>query len=188
MKIGIDIDGVILDSETAFKVSAELYSLDVLGEDKMLDNSTSRFEERYSWTKEQREVWHQKYLPIEAEKVNFMPGAIEVIKRLKNMGHELVIITARGGLCPRMKDIALEQFKKVGLKFDDYHFVVCDKAKLCTEINIELMIDDDYNNCINIANEGIMALYFRDVKMKKINRENVIEVNNWGEIYKYLKK
>ena len=84
MKIGIDIDGVILDSETAFKVSAELYSLDVLGEDKMLDNSTSRFEERYSWTKEQREVWHQKYLPIEAEKVNFMPGAIEVIKRLKN--------------------------------------------------------------------------------------------------------
>ena len=186
MKIGLDIDGVIIDSERGFKVSAELFSLEHFGEDRLVDNSVAHVEERYNWPDEYKKKWHYECLTKVAEESNFMPGAIEVIKRLKDMGHELVIITARGGFVPRMKDIALEQFEKAGLKFDDYHFVVHEKGKLCKEIGIDVMIEDEYNNCLKVANEGITTLYFRDVKMKKIEKENVKEVNNWGEIYKYF--
>lgn len=188
MKIGLDIDGVIIDSERGFKVSAEIFSLENFGEDRLLDESVAHVGERYDWPEEYLEKWHKECLSRVAEESNFMPGAIEIIKRLKNMGHELIIITARGGFYPRMKDIALQQFEKAGLKFDDYYFVVENKAKLCVELGIEVMIDDEYNNCMNIANEGITTLYFRDVKMKRIEKDNVIEVNNWGEIYKYFKK
>ena len=44
-----------------------------------------------------------------------------------------------------------------------------------------------FNKFIEIANKNIKTLYFRDAGLKKIkDNENVIEVHNWGEIYKYI--
>ena len=48
------------------------------------------------------------------------------------------------------------------------------------------MIDDDSNICINAADNGICSLYFKNNASNKVDIENVINVNNWGEIYKYL--
>ena len=48
------------------------------------------------------------------------------------------------------------------------------------------MIDDDDTICINAADNNVCALYFKNNASNKIEKENVINVNNWGEIYKYL--
>lgn len=187
MKIGLDIDGVIIDSERGCRVSAEIFSFENFGESRLKNIDEAHVEERYDWPPEYVSKWHQECLLKVAESSNFMPGAIEIIEKLKEKGHELIIVTARGGILTRMKDVALEQFEKAGLVFDDYHFVVREKGKLCKELGIDVMIDDTYSNCIKTSDEGITTLYFRDIKMKKIDRENVIEVNNWGEVYRYFK-
>lgn len=187
MKIGIDIDGVLLDSENAYRVSAEIYSLDVLGEDRLVAKDIMPIEDRYNWTKEETDIWHRDYLPYVAENSNFMPGAIEVVKKLQEMGHSTYVITARGDFNPRMKDIALSQFENAGLKFDEYYFAVEDKGKLCEEIGIDIMIDDLDRNCKKVIDHGIKVLYFRDTGLKKIDNSLSYEVNNWGEIYKYFK-
>lgn len=189
MKIGIDVDGVLLDSERAYRTSAEIYTLDVLGakEDRILNKAEMSVENRYGWTEEESRFWHENYLLQAAEDSNFMPGAVEVVRKLQEMGHELYIITARGGYIKEMKDSALRKLEDAGLKFDGYYFNVKDKGNICKDIGIDIMIDDGICNCKNICNNGIKVLYFRDVNMEKIENPLVTEVNNWGEIYKYFK-
>ena len=189
MKIGLDVDGVIFDAERAYRTSAEIFTLDVLGakEDKLINKSEIGVDIRMGWTEEQTRKWLNEYLLDIARNANFMPGAIEVIKRLKDMGHKLYIITARGGDFIEMKYITLERLKEVGLELDGYFFKAKDKGQICKDNGIDILIDDGLNHCRSACEKGIKALYFRDVNIKKFNHELCYEVNNWGEIYKYFK-
>lgn len=189
MKIGIDVDGVLLDSERAYRTSAEIYTLDILeaDEDRLIDKAEMAVEDRYGWTEDEAKYWHENYLLKDADSSNFMPGAVEVVKKLREMGHELYVITARGGYIKEMQDSAMKKFEEQNLKFDGYYFNVKDKGELCEKIGIDIMIDDGVRNCIKVCDKGIKVLYFRDVNMNKLDNELSVEVNNWGEIYKYFK-
>ena len=189
MKIGIDVDGVLFDAERAYRTSAEILTLDVFGakEDKLINKSEMAVDVRMGWTPEETDVWMKDCLIKDAKNANFMPGAIEVINRLKNMGHKLYIITARGGDFLEMENITLDKLKEVNLEFDGYFFASGDKGKICQENGIEILIDDGLNNCKSACEKGIKSLYFRDVNIAKFEHELCKEVNNWGEIYKYFK-
>ncbi len=50
------------------------------------------------------------------------------------------------------------------------------------------MIDDSYDVCKKLSDNGIKSIYFRDKEMKKLEpNEYLIEVSNWGEIYRIIK-
>ena len=49
------------------------------------------------------------------------------------------------------------------------------------------MIDDRATICKAISDNRIRALYFRDVNREKLEENEFLkEVNNWGEIYRYI--
>ena len=51
------------------------------------------------------------------------------------------------------------------------------------------MIDDDWRIIKNLADNKIKTLYFRDTNLTKLEENDYIkEVNNWGEIYRYIKE
>jgi len=55
--------------------------------------------------------------------------------------------------------------------------------------NIDVMIDDSYDVCKKSSSNGIKTIYFRDKEMKVLEQnENLKEVSNWGEIYRYIKE
>ena len=55
--------------------------------------------------------------------------------------------------------------------------------------NIDVMIDDSYDVCKQLSSNGIKTIYFRDKEMKVLEQnENLKEVSNWGEIYRYIKE
>ena len=117
-----------------------------------------------------------------------MPGAVDVINMLQADGHELMIISARGGMVEEMKDVALKRFQEVGLEFDKYYWKQHDKLEVAKNENLDFMIDDYGVTCEKLANAGIKTLYFKDVNMKTYEEnENLIEVTNWGEIYRIIK-
>lgn len=61
MKIGIDIDGVILNSEELFRIKGELYDLLKLHKKGVINKKGFLNSERYDWTNEELENFREKY-------------------------------------------------------------------------------------------------------------------------------
>ena len=117
-----------------------------------------------------------------------MSGFIAVYNLLKKQGHEFIVITARGGFVEKMKDDAIRLFNENNIEFDKYYWKVKDKLEICRNENIDIMIDDDWKIIKKLADNNIKTLYFRDTNLVKLEENEYIkEVNNWGDIYRYIK-
>lgn len=190
MKIGIDLDGVVFDSEKVYRVYSELYDMLELKQNSKIDNTELRFQERFAWTEEQTEKFWKLYVRKVFKETEFMPGAKTVLKMLKEDGHKLIVITARGGTYKETIDITKDRLKEDGLYiFDKYYWAVEDKSEICIKENVDIMIDDFYKICQSIANCKIKTIYLKDAPSKEIEENEYIKIlYNWGEIYRYIKE
>mgnify|MGYP000770708330 FL=1 len=189
MKIGIDLDGVVIDSETTFRTYEEIFDIDVLKGNHLINKEEPKFQARYNWTNEQEKEFIEKYFLIVSKESNLMSGFIGIYNLLKEQGHEFVVITARGGFVKEMKDDAIRLLEEKNIKFDKYYWNVDDKLEICKNEKVDIMIDDDWKNIKRLADNEVKTLYFRDTNLMKLEENKYIkEVNNWGEIYRYIKE
>lgn len=188
MKIGIDLDGVVIDSETTFRTYEEIFDIDVLKGNNLINKEEPKFQARYNWTNEQEKEFIEKYFMTVSKESNLMSGFIGTYNLLKEQGHEFVVITARGGFIKEMKDDAIRLLEENNIKFDKYYWNVEDKLEICKKEKLDLMIDDDWKIIKRLADNKVKTLYFRDTNLMKLEESNYIkEVNNWGDIYRYIK-
>lgn len=189
MKIGIDIDGVILDYERVLKTYGDLYDFIELKKDGIINRNEHYLRNRYDWTEEERMNFINKYFLKLSKQTSLIPGAKDVINMLQKEGNELIIISARGGMIEEMKDVAIEKFNEEGISFNKYYWKQDDKLEVAKNEKIDVMIDDSYNVCKKLSSNGIKTIYFRDKEMKVLEQnDNLKEVSNWGEIYRYIKE
>lgn len=187
MKIGIDLDGVVIDSETTFRTYEEIFDMDVLKGNNLINREEPKFQTRYNWNEEQEKEFIEKYFLRVARESNLMSGFIGVYNLLKRQGHEFVVITARGGLVEELKDEAIRLLDENNIKFDKYYWKISDKLEICKKENVDIMIDDDWRIIKNLSDNSIKTLYFRDTNLMKLEENEYIkEVNNWGDIYRYI--
>ena len=188
MKIGIDLDGVVIDSETTFRTYEEIFDIDILNGNNLIKTEEPKSQYRYDWTEEQQKEFIEKYFLTVSRESGLMSGFIGVYNLLKKQGHEFIVITARGGFIEKMKDDAIRLLDENNIKFDKYYWKVEDKLQVCQNENIDIMIDDDWRIIKKLSDNKIKTLYFRDTNLMKLKENNYIkEVNNWGEIYRYIK-
>lgn len=186
MKIGIDLDGVVLDSETTFRTYSEIFAVEK-GKN-IVDRAEPKFQARYNWTEEEQKEFIEKYFLTVSKESGLMSGFLAVYRLLKQQGHEFVVITARGGHVKEMKDDAERVLRENNIEFDKYYWRVEDKLEICKKENIDVMIDDDWQIVKKLSENGIKTLYFRDTNLKKLEESEVVkEVNNWGDIYRIIK-
>ena len=189
MKIGIDLDGVVIDSETTFRTYEEIFDIDVLKGNNLINKEEPKFQARYNWTNEQEKEFIEKYFLTVSKESNLMSGFIGVYNLLKVQGHEFVVITARGGFVKEMKDDAIRLLEENNIKFDKYYWNVEDKLEICKNEKVDIMIDDDWKIIKRLVDNEVKTLYFRDTNLMKLEENEYIkEVNNWGEIYRYIKE
>ena len=189
MKIGIDLDGVVIDSETTFRTYEEIFDIDVLKGNHLINKEEPKFQARYNWTNEQEKEFIEKYFLIVSKESNLMSGFIGIYNLLKEQGHEFVVITARGGFVKEMKDDAIRLLEEKNIKLDKYYWNVDDKLEICKNEKVDIMIDDDWKIIKRLADNEVKTLYFRDTNLMKLEENKYIkEVNNWGEIYRYIKE
>ena len=189
MKIGLDIDGVILDYERVLKTYGDLYDFIELNKNGIINRNEHYLRNRYDWTEDERMNFINKYFVELSKQTNLIPGAKDVINMLQKDKNEMIIISARGGMIEEMKDVALEKFKQEGLVFNKYYWKQDDKLDVARKENIDFMIDDSYDVCKKLSSNGVKTIYFRDKEMKKIEPNQYLkEVSNWGEIYRYIKE
>ena len=189
MKIGIDLDGVVIDSETTFSTYEEIFDIDILKGNNLINRKEPKFQARYNWSSNQEKEFIEKYFLKVSRESGLMSGFIAIYDLLKKQGHEFVVITARGGYVKEMKDDAIRLLEENNIKFDKYYWNVEDKLEICKKEKVDIMIDDDWNIIKKIAENKIRTLYFRDTNLMILEENKYIkEVNNWGEIYRYIKE
>ena len=189
MKIGIDLDGVVIDSETTFRTYEEIFDIDTLKGNNLVNKEEPKFQTRYNWTPKQEKEFIEKYFLKVSKESNLMSGFIGVYNLLKEQRHEFVVITARGGFVKEMKDDAIRLLEENNIKFDKYYWKVEDKLEICKKEKIDIMIDDDWKIIKKLADNKVKTLYFRDTNLVELEENEYIkEVNNWGEIYRYIKE
>lgn len=187
MKIGLDVDGVILNSENEIRVKSELYDLLELQGKGVVCTNEFLDKDRYEWSKAELDTFREKYFVRASNDSYPMPGAKQILEMLRKDKHELIIITARGLSIKDMKKAAEEKFKEYNLKFEKYYWAVENKLDICKKENIDIMIDDKASICKLTSKNKIKTLYFRDVNREKLEENEYLkEVNNWGEIYRYI--
>ena len=190
MKIGIDLDGAVFASEKEWRINQELYDIFDLKRNSKVDNKNISWKKRFDWTDEERKGFLEKYHKRMIEKSNLMPGAKRILKLLKEDGHDLILITARGGINKDMIKLTEDILKENDLDvFSKSYFGVKDKAEVCDKEKIDLMVDDSYEHCSNIAKEKIKTIYLKDAATYDLEENEYIKVlYNWGEIYRYIRE
>lgn len=188
MKIGIDVDGTLIDYYDKLCCQAELF--DFLEKNNNQGKEDAYWvQDRHMWSKETWDEFCDKYLLKLTEESNLMPGAKEVLDLLVEAGHEIILVSARGIEYDEMITLVEHKIQEHNLKIYKYYWKATDKLKICKDENIDVMIDDDPRICENISNNGISTLYLRNIYGKKLPESKYLtEVHNWGNVYRSLKK
>lgn len=195
MRIGIDIDGVLTDVERwqldyGSKFYYERYQKEIVNfegyDTNQIFNVDDKLDEEF-W----REYFKEYSLNVEARKF-----ANEVIDKLKQEGHQIYIITARGSFLSHSADvmsieenqqIVLNWLKNNHINYDKIIFSPEDKLDICKENNIDLMIEDKVDN-INKISKIIPVICFHAGYNKDCKNSNIIRCYSWYDIYSKINK
>ena len=161
-----------------------------LKQNSKINNKELKFQDRFKWTQEQINGFLKKYHKQIIVEFNFMPGVKRILNLLKQDGHTLILITARGGMNSDMIKITEEilNLNKMDI-FDKYYWATENKDEVCIKENVDIMIDDFYEKCESIANKKIKTIYLKDAPSYDLKESEYIKVlYNWGEIYRYIKE
>ena len=164
MKIGIDIDDTLVSSSEAFDEVIKKYN----------DNFKKKFKDR--WSEEEKNFIFKNYLKETLMRAKIKDNAKETLDCLHNLGHELIIITARGNKhCEGIEKFTIDFIKKENLKISELYFNEYKKSDLAKRLNIDLMIDDSTYVYNNMKQENIDCILFGD------------KIKTWKEVLEYIK-
>lgn len=194
MRIGIDIDGVLTDIEQwqldyGSKFYFEKYNKQIL------DNEGYETTDIFKVDSKLDDEFWTEYFKDYSINVDVRKLASEVIKKLKQDGNEIYIITARGSflshsanvmLFEENKNIVLEWLRKNEIEYDKIIFSPEDKLSICIENNIDVMIEDKVDN-INKISSRIPVICFHAGYNKNCIGDNIIRCYSWYDIYSKIK-
>lgn len=183
MKIGIDIDDTMTNTfDYLIPYIAEFFEVDI----NYLKNNNISYSNLPEAMKKRELEFAKKYYDIVIPGTPFKPKVAEYIDKIKSLGHEIIIITARDKrLYTDEYKTTIKELKDNNIKYDK---LICDfdKAKVCKNEKINFFIDDSIENCTKVAKLGIKTLLFNS--KSNINSEtNLIRVDNWKQVYEKIK-
>lgn len=180
MVIGIDIDDTITNSSELIIEYAKKY---------FKTNERDTINNILNVPKIEGEVltFYSKYLSEMVERYTVKDNAVEVIKRLREKGYKIVIITARGHtvIQDNLELITTNYFKKHGIEVDEIIFKTKNKKEICIEKNIKIMVDDSISVLESLKDTKTTPVLFNSVFNEDISTD-IKRVDNWLELEKYI--
>lgn len=190
MRIGIDIDGVLTDIEQWQLDYGSKFYFEKYGKEIQNNEGYETTEIFKVDSKLDDEFWTE-YFKDYSINVDVRKFASEVIKKLKQDGNEIYIITARGSflshsanvmLFEENKKIVLEWLRKNEIEYDKIIFSPEDKLSICLENNIDVMVEDKVDN-INKISTRIPVICFHAGYNKNCKDNNIFRCYSWYDIY-----
>lgn len=179
MKIGIDIDDTITD--TYYKV-LEFVSKEKNIEFDILKSKNYDYDELYDgvdYPPMGDFIWNNFYKIIPNIKVK--ENAVEIMEKIIDDGHEIILITARSHAKPNQTK---EYLKENKVPYTKFYECIHNKGELAQDEKIDLFIDDSVKNCKQVLDRNIKVLLFDAPYNKKCKDYN--RVCSWNEVYNFI--
>lgn len=195
MKIGLDVDGVLTNLEKYQLEKGKEYFKDT----KDIDETGYEIEDIFHCSHEESQKFWTKYIWEYCLSEPMVKNFSDIINLLQQEGDEIYIITRR--VHTLRQDVLGLIFRKMLEKFlkknnvNPESIYYCtenggdhDKAKICKELGIDVMIEDDKDNCeilCNICNViCINTKYNQELK----SNDNIVKVDSAEEVYLEIQK
>jgi len=181
LNICIDIDGTITDPYHFIPYMNEIYNENIKAEDCY----THKLEDLYNKSIEEiLKKFHNEYSYC-YKVADVVEGSHEIITKLYKK-HNLYFVTARSNILEQhtLEWLMEKEFPQIDVHLLGSYYKV-DKAK---ELKCDIFIEDNPDNAIDLAKEGIKVLLIETNYNKDISHDNIIRVKNWYEIGDIIKK
>ncbi len=195
MKIGIDIDDTTFLTVKSMLKYADKYEEEILGKPINRD-SFGLIKDRYylkvlyGWDEKTKYAFFNKYYKNVLEECTMLPNADKTIQKFKEEGEEIYFITARlmniSG-CDT-EGITKSSLEKFNIPYDKLFLHISDKLKFFKENDIDLCIEDSYDTCRKLTDNGIKSILMTTKMNENIDATGITRVNNWNEIYNEVEK
>ena len=183
MRIGIDIDDTMTDTfDYLMPYISEFFGVSL----EYLKNNNISYNTFTEKMKERQLEFARGYYDRVIPNTPFKDNVSDYIRKIKELGNEIIIITARNNKLYRDEyKTTIEELKNNDILYDK---LICDfnKDKVCKQEKIDLFIDDSIFNCNKVCSLGIKTIVFNS----KINIDiptKLPRVNDWDELYEIIK-
>ena len=189
MRIGIDIDGVLTNEDD--------YILDYTSKycyENGLDFFTEPYRYEYqklNWNKSTIDNYRSQYFMNYVDEEPPRKFASEVIKKLKNEGHSIYIITGRtkttedSEIGEIMRTKIKKWLEKNEIVYDKIMFAKMPKTKEIKENNIDRMIEDS-PEIIPIISKNVHVLCYDTRYNRNLQCSNMTRVYSWYDILRKI--
>ncbi len=193
MNIGIDIDGVLLDLE---RFALDYGTKFCIEENIDIKINVQEYYEalKFNWTEEQENKFWNKYIVKYFSESQPREFASQIIKKLREEGNKIYIITARDeeGLPKeqygKSQEITKKWLNENNIEYDKLIFVSdSEKLNQCIENDVKIMIEDSPTNIKNISTQ-IPVIKFNCGYNENISGSNIITAYGWYQIYEIINK
>lgn len=194
MNIGIDIDNTLTDIEKDLFDAANKYTKSINPNFEYMKpvkydgftNMAAFYIDIFGWNDKQVESFFRNERIKVVDSAVPREGVVNVLKELKHKGNNIYIVTAR---TDKYDDMPYERAKKWldknKIVYDKLIIGATDKVKVCQEYDIKIFIDDQLNNCLKIAENGIKVIRLTNSKKEYAN---VMNMSNFNQVLEYIKK
>lgn len=190
MKYGFDLDDTLTNTASVINKYAKRFDIEYLkGDGKFkIKKGYSRdyyyFADALHWKKNDIRKFFEVYYEEILKEVRIKSGVSDFLKYLKENENDIFILTARrekeNG---KIKKITEEWLNKRKIAYDKLFVGVKNKYELINQYNIEVFVDDSYENCksaIELTNAKIYML--KNVYNKKIEDEYIVKIKRIEDI------
>ena len=183
-RIAIDIDDTVSNTtEYLLKYAIDFDKEHVNGEGVV--DSTKNLPRCFNWTDQDEELFVEIAYDKYVDDFSPIPGAVDVINKLKKDGNEIVFVTSRNSIHMRKPyERSFDWLSKHGIMFDKLIDSVKHKGPVLEEEKIDIFIDDSIGQTTFVAdNYDIDVILFNRTK---IVHKGIKVVDSWNDIYEYI--
>lgn len=189
MNIGIDIDNVISKfNDTLFeeyiKHDKELRNTGIINK-----NAKDIRNGMFDWSDEEETTFYLNNIERIANNLELIETADLYINKLKEEGNKIYIISGRdNGEYTNPYEMTEKWLKKYNIKYDEIiltnAYYSDEKAEICKQKGIDLMIDDSSRVCNSMKKYNIKSIIM-DTPYNRQEKE-IQRAYNWEEIYNII--
>ena len=123
--------------------------------------------------------------------MNIKVFASDIIKRLKEKGNNIFLITARWNTNENnVENVTIKWLENNNVIYDKL-FLNAEanrKVQIVEENNIDIFIDDSFENCKDVSERTKAKVYMMNTRVnEKFSLQNIKRVYSWSEIEHLIK-